>query len=311
MKLPTILSGRALFRLLFSMLALGVVLPALSKKRPAPVYIVAGQSNTDGRVPNDKLPGYIRTNGYSHCYWNFSSGTLSGHGLFEKFWPRIINRDNPNRWAYDAVTYYWLDRSLNTDFYIIKESLGGTAIDTAATSNSQMYWSASPDYLAKTSASDKGGKSLVKALTENIGACIDKQLSQKSEGYKIMAFIWQQGESDQTASDRYEQNLRAVIDYVRNYLVRKTGDKHYRALPVVIGGISHKSRGYSQGVEQACINLSKTMQNVYFVPVPNATLRTDELHFDAAGAELLGKKVYNQLVELKLAGHGAKKATLP
>lgn len=38
----------------------------------------------------------------------------------------------------------------------------------------------------------------------------------------------------------------------------------------------------------------------------NATLQSDRMHFDAKGAELLGRKMYNQLVALGLAGKGAK-----
>lgn len=289
---------------------LSVSLPMYAKTKATPVYIVAGQSNTDGRVFNDELPSYILSDKYKHCYWSYGSGSHSGNGQFELFWPRIINQNNPNRWAYDAVTYYWLDQSYDTDFYVIKESLGGTAIDTTAKSTNDMCWSANPDYLSATAASDKGGKSLLKAFTENIGACIDNQLSQLKGGYEIKAFIWHQGESDRKVSLRYEENLKGVIAYVRNYLVTKTGNRRYSTLPVILGGIPHKSRGYSKGVEQACLNLTKTMKNVYFVPVPDATLRSDNIHFDAAGAELLGKKVYNQLVDLKLADRKAKKVSL-
>jgi hypothetical protein len=48
----------------------------------------------------------------------------------------------PKRWAYDAVVYYELERLWQRPFYVIKESLGGTAIDPRCESSSNMHWSA-------------------------------------------------------------------------------------------------------------------------------------------------------------------------
>lgn len=283
-----------------------LTLGAQAKREATPVYIVAGQSNTDGRVGNELLPEYIQSNKYHHCYWSYGSGAHSGEGKFELFWPRIYNKNKPGRWAYDAVVYYWLEQSLGRDFYVIKESLGGTAIDTRTGSTNQMYWSASPEYLASTAASDKGGKSLLKAFVDNIGACIDQQLSKRKGGYDIKAFIWHQGESDRKVSRYYYDNMKGVIAYVRQYLVKKTGNKRYANLPVIMGSIPHAGRGYASGVEEAQMRLTQEDKNVYLVDVHDAPLQRDNIHFDATGAELLGRKVYNQLVALQLAGKNAK-----
>lgn len=280
----------------------GKIILGLDKNSCAPVYIVAGQSNTDGRVFNEFLPEYIKTNQYRHCYWSYGSGVHSGEGKFELFWPRIYNKNKPGRWAYDAVMYYWLEQSWGRDFYVVKESLGGTAIDPRTGSTNQMYWSASPDYLASTAASDKGGKSLLKAFVDNIGACIDKELSHHKGGYDIKAFIWHQGESDRKVSQDYYENMKAVIEYVRNYIVKKTGKKRYAKLPVLIGSIPHAGRGYSKGVEEAQLRLAKEDKNVYWIDVHDASLQRDNIHFDAVGAEMLGRKMFNQLKSLHLVG---------
>lgn len=124
---------------------------ARAARNPVPVYLVVGQSNTDGRVPNSELPAYIQQAPYEHCYWSYGSGTHGGNGQFELFRPRIFNKNMPGRWAYDAVTYFWLEKSLHRDFYVIKESLGGTAIDLRAKSTNNMYWSASTAFLDTTS----------------------------------------------------------------------------------------------------------------------------------------------------------------
>ena len=105
-------------------------------KQPATVIITAGQSNTDGRVLNTQLPDYIQQNKYTCCKWCYgSAGKLQTDG-FETFWPRMVHPKRPGRWAYDAVTYYWLEQALKRDFYVIKWSLGGTAIDTGCSSTS-------------------------------------------------------------------------------------------------------------------------------------------------------------------------------
>jgi len=66
------------------LLAVCLLTAALARatKNPVPVYLVAGQSNTDGRVPNSELPAYIQHDGYKHCYWSYGSGTTSGKGQF-------------------------------------------------------------------------------------------------------------------------------------------------------------------------------------------------------------------------------------
>ncbi len=292
-------------RKLLFLLTLMISLSA-SAKKTIPVFITAGQSNTDGRIGNELLPDYIQQNKYKHCYWCYNSGAHSMDGQFELFWPRIINKNKPGRWTYDAVTYYWLEQSLKEDFYVIKESLGGTAIDLSCGSNGKMYWCASPAYLDSVAASDRGGKSLLKALCENIDLAIDKTLSKKNAKYEFKAMLWHQGESDRHASRKYYDNLKAVIAYVRQHLVEKTGDKRYANLPIILGGISHKSRGWSQGVEDAQKRLQAEDKNIHLVEVPNTEMQRDNIHFNAAGGEILGRKMYNKLVELNLAGKKAK-----
>ena len=280
------------------LLSLAVVQNVFARKKPVPVIITAGQSNTDGRVSTDELPDYIKQHGYRHCWWSYGSDTISGGGRFERFWPRVAKRDNTKRWGYDAVVYYLIDQMAKRDFYVIKESLGGTAIDTTCHSTSKMYWSADPAYLSSTAAADKGGKSLLKAFTENIGLCIDRQLADRKEGYDVKAFLWHQGESDKNAADRYYDNLKAVVAYVRNYLVEKTGNKRYAQLPFVCGTYSLKSRDRREQVVKALERLAAEDANFYVIDMSDGTIQRDRLHFDAKGAELMGQRVFNKLQEI-------------
>jgi len=285
-------------KLLFIFLILGSTITIFAKKHPVVVIITAGQSNTDGRVSNQELPQYIKQNGYKHCLWSYGSDTISGKGRFERFWPRVAKPDNTQRWGYDAIVYYLIDQQVKRDFYVVKESLGGTAIDTACVSTSSMYWNASPQYLASTAAADKGGKSLLKAFTENIGACIDNELSKHKEGFQIKAFLWHQGESDKNMSAHYYDNLKAMLAYVRSYLVQKTGDKRYRQLPFICATYSLKSRQRSPQVVQALQRLRTEDPNFYVVEASDLTIQEDRLHFDAQGAETLGRRYFKQLIQV-------------
>ena len=47
----------------FCLLILGILCPSTRAQEPAHVIIVAGQSNTDGRVPVADLPEYIKSMG--------------------------------------------------------------------------------------------------------------------------------------------------------------------------------------------------------------------------------------------------------
>jgi len=284
---------------LFMCCSLFVALATSAKKEPVPVFIVAGQSNTDGRVPIEDLPSYITPDGYRYCHWSYGSGEYAGGGQFEQFWPRTYFEKRPKAWAYDAITYYLLGQTLKTDFYVIKESLGGTAISTnARKSTNGMFWCAGEKWLAQNEAADKGGKSLLKAFVDNIDACIDQHLAQLKQGYDIKAFLWHQGESDISMAGSYQSNLKKVIDYVRQHLVEKTGQEKYASLPVIIGSIPHASRGYSQKIETAQQNLAAEDDNIYFIDIHDAPLLGDRLHLNAEGAEMLGRKVYDQLIEI-------------
>ena len=265
-----------------------ICLGTYAQKKPVSVIITAGQSNTDGRVSNNDLPGYIKKNGYRHCQWSYGSDTISGGGRFERFWPRVARPDNKERWGYDAVVYYLIDQHAKRDFYVIKESLGGTAIDTACVSNNGMYWNASPGYLAANAAADKGGKSLLKAFTENIGACIDNELSRHKGGFEIKAFLWH----------HYYDNLKAVVGYVRNYLVEKTGDKRYAHLPFICGTFSNQSRDRSEEIVSALHRLAEEDSNFHVVDASDLTIQHDRLHFDAQGAEMLGRRIYECLIQV-------------
>lgn len=269
---------------------------------PVHVIITAGQSNTDGRVSNVYLPAYIKAlatdtsafgeGAYRHC--KIAQNRVDGQ--FIPFWPQCTRGSATNKWAYDAVTYYWLEQLWQEDFYVIKWAVGGTAIAPGNSPKGQ-YWSADSAWLAGNTASAQGGKSLLLSFVQNIDSCIDRTLSRLPNGYRIDAFLWHQGESDKGRGSRYYNNLKTLLTYVRQHLTEKTG-QDYSHLPFILGSVSRQNKSYDSEVEAAMHRLAAEDVNVYLVDMSAGELQSDRLHFTETSAEKLGKEMYENMKEI-------------
>ena len=173
-----------------------------------PVILVAGQSNADGRVNISELPTDIH---YNYCQWSYGSGDfLKADGHFKPFFPTVARTALGDCWGFDAIVYYLFEQQLQRPFYVIKQTMGGTAIDTTCTKSTHgWFWSVDADK-----------KSLLKAFERQIDDC----LPNLPKNYDIKCLIWHQGESDQPAADRYHDNLKKVINHLRQHLVEVTGN---------------------------------------------------------------------------------------
>ena len=251
-----------------------------------PVILTAGQSNADGRVPVSDLPDSIT---YKYCQWSYGSGDFcTATGEFLPFRPTVGRPDLGPRWGFDAVVYYLLEQQWQRPFYVIKQTMGGTAIDTACIHSTHgWFWSADEETLS-------GNKSLLRAFTRQIDDC----LKHLPKDYDIKVLLWHQGESDMPQQERYYDNLRAVIGYIRQHLVKVTGDQKYARLPVICGTYAKGSRQRSPKVVEALYQLVSDDPDFYVVDASDLTLQNDKLHFDARGAETLGQRVFDKLMHL-------------
>lgn len=280
----------------FCLLILGILCPSTRAQEPAHVIIVAGQSNTDGRVPVADLPEYIKSMGIdstgfakgAYKYCKISQNRVDGK--FVPFWPRR------NRWGYDAVTYYLLEQLYQKEFYVIKWAVGGTSITPENTDSRGGYWSATPEWLAQNAPTVKKGKSLLLSFAQQISNSISKTLSHLPEGYHIDAFLWHQGESDSAYGPDYYENLKNVVSYVRDHLTRKTGED-YSELPFIFGSVAKSNKRYNAEVEAAMKRLASEDKNAYLIDMSKATLLKDRLHFDKTSAEYLGKQMYEAMIQ--------------
>lgn len=289
------------------LLSLMVALMAIMAQagKPVTVIITAGQSNTAGRCYNDSLPTYIKALGgqYQYCQWSYTNGRTrkaDKEGVFRPFWPEMEGRGKgAGRFAYDAITYYLIEQALKQPFYVIKQAEGGTSIDPACRSTNNHHWSADEAFLDSTTSVNLGGLSLLKALESNIDKSIDALKAQGLEP-QIKCMMWHQGESDRGKAAKYYDNLKAMVQHIRQHLVQKTGDKRYAQLPFLCGAVPTNSKQYKKQVEDAKQQLAQEDKNFHYIPLEEGTFIGDQLHFDRPTAERLGKAMYDKMVELKL-----------
>ena len=272
------------------------------------VFIYAGQSNADGREYVSNLPEYMKQGSspyspYRHLKWASICGTPSK----KEFGTRQMATGE--RYAFCDVTNYWIDQASTQAFYAVKCAYGGTAIAPGVTAAKLPIWYADAEWM-KTHYAYKGDditkdeyanyNSLTKNLTEGLASLIDGTLAQVEGGYKVRAIMWHQGESDRNASASYYVNFKTMIAYMRQAIYEKTGDETAKTLPFIFGTVCRRSTQYNAAVEEAQRQVAAEDANVYCIDMKNATLLSDNLHFDRQATEYLGKKMYNLLVELGL-----------
>ena len=114
----------------------------------------------------------------------------------------------------------------------------------------------------------------------------------------LIAILWHQGESDHAHGDKYYENLKAVVTYVRNHLSEKTG-KDYSNLPFIFGTVAKKNKQYGSEVEAAMKRFAKEDKNAYLIDMSDAELMGDRLHFNQNSAEYLGKQMYEQIKAIR------------
>lgn len=269
--------------------------------KPVTVILTAGQSNTAGREWNDSLPDYIKAlepTGFKHCQWSFVNGNTrlaDQGGVFRPFWPESeMDGKSAHRFAYDTFVYYLLEQALQEDFYVIKTAYGGTSIDPACLSTRNFHWSADAAFLDSTAAAGAGGYSLLKTFEDNIDRSLDTLRARGLEP-DIRCLLWHQGESDRSQAAHYHDNLKQMVEHLRQHLVAKTGDARYTHLPVILGGVPQDSRQYSRQVEEAKQQLASEDGDIYYVPLTRAAFIGDRLHFNRPTAERLGRDVFETM----------------
>ncbi len=278
---------------IFVLTFVSFVITGLFAQDPASVFLIAGQSNADGRETIEFLPPYLH-DGYKYLY--YANVTSKSDGTFSEF-------KFGKRFAFCDITNYYIEQALLTDFYAIKCAYGGTSIALGATHAHLPVWYADKEWISANKAyrgNIDEGKSLTLSLIEGFKDCAEVTLSKLSQGYDVKAIMWHQGESDRRKAGEYYKNFKEMITFMREQIYLVTGDEKDKTLPFILGTVPHGSKQYNAEVEKAQFRVAGELPNVYVIDLKDAGLRSDALHFDGQWTEYVGKMMYNKLVELGL-----------
>jgi hypothetical protein len=237
--------------------------------------IVAGQSNTEGRVPVAEAPIWLNQADPilpSVNMWNRTTKTFQTYKVGQNHTGATAAT---TLWSYDMVVAHLLQEYKADQIYMIKRARGGTAISQYGT-NGGGYWDAYKERVPD------GEIALTDSFEEQIRLAVAADTS-----FLIKAFLWHQGEGDyqDPAATDYYQNFKNVVAYVR-------GAVGNARLPVIFGSISTISAQFSQTVKDAQIKIANEDPYCWLVDMGAAPL-LDLYHFNAASSESLGTQMFD------------------
>ena len=248
----------------------------LRYKKVINVFLVAGQSNTDGRnsATDPSAPEWIKDgildnvqvwNGKELTQYNLDIISKTGNG---SSW---VNNMSQMKFSYAHIALKLVaDKMKNV--VVCQVSEGGTAINPRP--NARGSWNANYSLL------DSDTPKLLMDLEERFNAlkayCAANRIKMNVHG-----LIWHQGESDsfeQADIDAYSANWSGVI-----YKIREFTGKPY--LPIFCGTIPNTSSCYSEQIRNVQMNIST---DVYCRDNNDLTM-FDGVHFDHASSIRFGE----------------------
>ena len=245
------------------------------------LFIVAGQSNTDGRVLFADAPSWLDQSNPINPNVKVWNSIDNQFNQFELGVDTGSNLPNTTNWAYDLIFTHQYVEHYNRPLYLVKRTKGGTPIYIDL-DNIKGSWNIDfaniPDGFAKLLLELHERYDAAKAFANSVG-----------KSFNLKGILWHQGEGDYgivDAYNNYETNFSNVISYIRNVI---TDDP---TLPIIFGSISHVSAQYNAIVETAQFNVAANDDNAYIVDMSSGTL-LDAYHFDATSTTYLGTEMFN------------------
>lgn len=271
------------------------------------VFYLGGQSNMDGFGFNKDLPDNLKEE--FNDVWIFHGNPApddsekGGQGLWKKLSPGhgigFKSNDPKNRLSERfgvELSFARKMKSLYPDekIAIIKYSLGGTSIDTAATSAGT--WDV--DY------EGTNGINQYDHFLTTLKNAFDKQDidNDGTEDYLVPAgIVWMQGESDAQKEDiamRYYENLKKLMNLIRAAL--RSDD-----LPVVIGKISDSGQSrdgkvweYGELVQYGQEKFVRTDEHAAIVRQTKHYKHSDAAHYNSEAYIDLGERFAQAIFDM-------------
>lgn len=244
------------------------------------VYLVAGQSNADGRALTSQLPSGLKTPNaavpFYYRSYNYNTGVYSTLRPGSAGSPAAQNAAFGPEVTFGATLADWTATNHPEDkIAIIKYAKGGSSLHTD--------WKA--DGTASATADGAEYKIFQSTVTAGLAA-FDADNALSGYSTRIAGIIWVQGESDQGDYTRYAANLTTFITDIR---------ANYGAdLPFYFSALSDNREANTgtgfDGLRAAQAQVASSVTGAYLINTDDAAyvIGSDGIHFTASGQQALG-----------------------
>jgi hypothetical protein len=240
------------------------------------VFLVAGQSNCEGRVASSLGPVWIQDNLVDGVK-SFNSAKLTDYNL-----TNIGQNGNGTSWiqAQSSGNFSFAHIALKDiadeigNVYTCQVTSGGTPI--GAVSNAKGSWNA--DYDSIPTGTPRLLESLERRYNDLVAYCALKGVT-----LNLLGIIWHQGEHDEVLGTEasYAANFTALVSKIRTFTGNAT-------LPIIYGTIPATSDYYSATIRTAQLNFAAGDANAWCRDNDDLTM-FDDVHFDAASCSTFGE----------------------
>lgn len=248
----------------------------------APLFIVGGQSNADGRAPLSQAPSWLESDYTLPNYMMWTGSTFADYNIQTNngHWPTFDT--GKDKFAMDLFfAHKWLVDNPGKKIYCIKNTMGDTGIQDQPTTGDHNYtWQPKLDTIVE------GCNSLFVVLINKMIAVHRWAVSNKIKLVPI-AILWHQGEHDAGVAwrDYFEQNIKNVISFFRGLCAAP-------ALPFLTAHTMGNTAGYAY-VDSVYDTLPPLDAYTKVVNMDgHLTSIGDNLHFDGPAHEYMGEQMY-------------------
>jgi hypothetical protein len=246
------------------------------------VFLIGGQSNSEGRTTMASAPAYLIDRIPATMMWN-------GEEPDNYYLHHYGRRGNGAFWSVAPATNYWgpFDVTLNDiseslpNVIAVRVSAGGTVIDSVASPTaSRGSWS------DRFGDIPSGTPALLQALEQRVDA-LKAWATTNGVQLNFRGMFWHQGEADQqvggSSVTNYESNWQDVVDYIRGFT---------RAdLPIIYGTVSDESTLFNSTIKAAQLAVAAGDSNLYCRDNDGLAMigGGDTTHFSAASTVTFGE----------------------
>lgn len=251
----------------------------------APLFIVGGQSNADGRAALADAPDWLESDYTLPNYMMWTGSTFADYNIQTNngHWPTFDT--GKDKFAMDLFfAHSWLVDNPGKKIYCIKDTMGDVGIQDQPVNPT--YEGHNYTWQPKLDTIVEGCNSLFVVLINKMIAVHRWAVANQIKLVPI-AILWHQGEHDAGVAwrDYFEQNIKNVISFFRGLCAAP-------ALPFLTAHTMGSTEGYAY-VDSVYDTLPPLDDYTKVVDMDgHLTSIGDNLHFDGPAHEYMGETMY-------------------